>query len=90
MVSNIAQEWIEEGKALGLLRGVEQGMAKGIAKGEARILTRQLAHRFGSLPVEVTVRIQEADTDALETWADRLLDARTLDEVFAPEKASLS
>jgi len=38
----------------------------------------------------VTVRIEDADTDALETWADRLLDARTLDEVFAPDKSSLS
>jgi len=82
MVSNIAQEWIEEGRALGLARGV--------LLGEARLLTRQLTLRFGTLPTEVTVRIEDADTDALETWADRLLDARTLDEVFAQDKSSLS
>ena len=74
MVSNIAQEWIDEGKAMGI----------------ANLLTRQLRHRFGSLPAEVTARMKDADTDALETWGEKLLDARTLDEVFAPEKASLS
>jgi hypothetical protein len=82
MVSNIAQEWIDEGKALGLVQGVAQG--------EARLLTRQLTRRFGTLPAEVTARMEDADTDALETWAGRLLDARTLDEVFAPDKSSLS
>jgi predicted transposase YdaD len=80
MVSNIAQEWIEEGKALGLV----QGEAKGVLLGEARLLTRQLTLRFGTLPAEMTARIKEADTDALETWSDRLLEARTLDEIFAP------
>src|SRR4051794_18115428 len=74
MVSNIAQEWIEEGRAMGI----------------ANLLTRQLKHRFGSLPAEVTARMKDADTDALEAWGEKLLDARTLDEVFAPEKASLS
>jgi predicted transposase YdaD len=86
MVSNIAQEWIDEGKAQGLLQGMEQG----IARGQARLLTRQLTRRFGTLPAEVTIRIDEADTETLDTWGERLLDARTLDEVFAPEKASLS
>jgi hypothetical protein len=74
MVSNIAQEWIDEGKALG----------------EVRMLTRQLAHRFGPLPAEVTARMNDADTEALEAWGEKLLDARTLDEVFAPDKSSLS
>jgi hypothetical protein len=90
MVSNIAQEWIDEGKALGLLQGVAEGMAQGVARGEARLLTRQLTRRFGTLPAEVTARMEDADTDTLEAWADRLLDARTLDEIFAPEKSSLS
>jgi flagellar biosynthesis/type III secretory pathway protein FliH len=94
MVSNIAQEWIDEGKALGLLQGMAEGMAQGVAEGmaqgEARLLTRQLTRRFGTLPAEVTARMEDADTEALETWGERLLDARTLDEVFAPDKSSLS
>jgi Putative transposase, YhgA-like/Domain of unknown function (DUF4351) len=98
MVSNIAQEWIDEGKALGLLQGIvegmeqgkAEGMEQGVARGQARLLTRQLTRRFGTLPAEVTARIDEAGTETLDTWGERLLDARTLDEVFAPEKASLS
>jgi Domain of unknown function (DUF4351) len=82
MVSNIAQEWIDEGRAQGLMQGMTQG--------EARLLTKLLTGRFGPLPAEVTARMEDADTDALETWAGRLLDARTLDEVFAAEKSSLS
>lgn len=82
MVSNIAQEWIDEGKALGLLEGRTQGRAS--------LLSRQLTRRFGPLPAEVTARIDEAGTETLEAWGERLLNARTLDEVFAPEKASLS
>jgi hypothetical protein len=82
MVSNIAQGWIDEGKAQGLLQGIVQG--------QACLLTRQLTRRFGTLPAEVAVRIDEAGTETLNTWGERLLDARTLDEVFAPEKASLS
>jgi hypothetical protein len=74
MVSNIAQEWIEEGKA----------------KGVVSLLTRQLARRFGPLPVEVTARMEDADTESLEIWGEKLLDAQTLDEVFAPTKTSLS
>jgi hypothetical protein len=61
-----------------------------MARGEARLLTRQLTRRFGTLPADVTARMEDADTDTLEAWADRLLDARTLDEVFAAEKSSLS
>jgi predicted transposase YdaD len=98
MVSNIAQEWIDEGKALGLLQGIvegmeqgkAEGMEQGVARGQARLLTRQLTRRFGTLPAEVTARIDEAGTETLDTWGERLLDARTLDEVFAPERASLS
>jgi predicted transposase YdaD len=122
MVSNIAQEWIDEGKALGLLQGIVEGMEQGVAQGmeqgvaqgmeqgkaegmeqgiaegreqgvaqgQARLLTRQLTRRFGPLPAEVTSRIDAAGTETLDTWGERLLDAQTLDEVFAPEKASLS
>jgi hypothetical protein len=74
MVSNIAQEWIDEGKALG----------------EVRMLTHLLARRFGPLPTEVTARMKDANTEALETWGEKLLDARSLDEVFASDKSSLS
>ncbi|MBA3979844.1 MAG: hypothetical protein C0462_04495 [Alcanivorax sp.] len=46
------------------------------------MLTRQLVRRFGALPAAVEARIEAADIDRLETWADQVLDARSLDELF--------
>lgn len=43
---------------------------------------RRGASRFGPLSAEVLARIEGADLDQLERWADNILDARSLDEVF--------
>jgi hypothetical protein len=74
MVSNIAQEWIEEGKAQGV----------------SHVLTQLLTYRFGTVPTAVTARMEGANAETLESWCKKLLDARTLDEVFAPDKSGLS
>ena len=63
--------------------GEKKGMQKGLQQGQSGLLTRQLTHRFGSLPGEVSQRLEQASTDELETWADRVLGARTLAEVFS-------
>ena len=89
MEQGVAQG-MKQGVAQGMEQGIAEGREQGVAQGQARLLTRQLARRFGPLPAEVTSRINEAGTETLDTWGERLLDARTLDEVFAPEKASLS
>ncbi|HEX9732209.1 MAG TPA: hypothetical protein VGG06_09515 [Thermoanaerobaculia bacterium] len=39
--------------------------------------------KFGPLPAEVVDRLERADVDQLLAWSDRVLTARTLDEVFA-------
>ncbi|WP_231509481.1 DUF4351 domain-containing protein [Nocardia sp. NRRL WC-3656] len=53
------------------------------AEGEAKTLLRQLALKFGPLPDEVVDRIHAGDSAELETWAERVLTATTLDEFFA-------
>ncbi|WP_162560019.1 DUF4351 domain-containing protein [Methylotetracoccus oryzae] len=62
--------------------GQEQGIEKGIPQGEAQILRRLLARRFGPLSEWVEVKLTEASTDTLELWADRSLDAESLEAVF--------
>lgn len=47
------------------------------------LLLRQLTRRFGSLPADVVARVQQAGTHELEAWADRILDATSLDDVFS-------
>jgi hypothetical protein len=46
-------------------------------------LLQQLEWRFGTLPEAVTDRISQASKPELERWARLMLDATTLDNVFA-------
>ena len=57
---------------------------KGIRKGEATILKRQLTARFDGLPGWVEERLAQASREQLESWADRVLDAKQLEDVFSP------
>ena len=71
-----------EGLAEGLERGMQQGMRRGRVDGERAVLERQLRRRFGSLSPEVEDRVAGASAVDLETWADKVLDADTLEDVF--------
>jgi hypothetical protein len=61
---------------------LEEGMAKGKAEGKAETLARQLTRRFGPLPEWVPERLAVASVEQLDLWADRVLDAATLEAVF--------
>ena len=53
-------------------------------EGETLLLQRQLARRFGPLPTAVVARIATATVEEIDAWGDRVLDAKSLDEVFRP------
>lgn len=55
---------------------------KGMQKGEITLLKRQIKLRFGGLPAWTEDRLTQATTDQLEHWAEQILDAKTLEEVF--------
>jgi predicted transposase/invertase (TIGR01784 family) len=78
IMPTIAEQWVQQG----LQQGLEQGLQQGIPQGEALVLKRQLARRFGPLPEWVEARLAQAEQGDLETWADRVLDAKNLEEVF--------
>jgi hypothetical protein len=63
-------------------RYLSQGRAEGEAKGEARILLKLLALKFGPLSAAIAERVQTASIAELDLWADRVLNATTLDEVL--------
>ena len=46
------------------------------------VLERQLQRRFGVLTPEITEKLSEASSVDLENWAENVLDAETLDDVF--------
>jgi hypothetical protein len=60
-----------------------EGIATGIVKGSADTLLRQLSHRFGAEAARaVDARIRAASIADLDRFAERILDAATIDEVF--------
>ena len=70
----------EKSKMVGL---TERLLNEGRQEGELNVLIRLLTRRFGPLDASVQQRLQQASFDDLERWADNILDAKSLDEVFA-------
>jgi len=64
------------------LTWLEQVMAEGEARGEARLLTRLLRTRFGTIPDDLEGQLSSLDTAAIERLADRVLQVHSLDEVL--------
>lgn len=60
----------------------ERLLNEGRQEGELNVLLRLLTRRFGPLDAATEQRLQRASSDELERWADNILDAQTLDEVF--------
>lgn len=52
-------------------------------RGGAKILKRQVRRKFGALSDEIRARIEAASPEQLLDWADRILLAESLDEVFS-------
>ena len=77
IMTTIADEWVQE--------GIQQGIEQGIPLGEARVLKRLLVYRFGKVPAWVEAKLTGADQASLERWVERVLEATTLEAVFAEE-----
>ena len=74
-VSDFAREHFGKGRL--------EGRVEGRVEGQAAMLRRLLTLRFGPLPERVEQRLVSADSDTLMRWAERLVSATTVDEVFA-------
>lgn len=75
--------YITSVERIGIEKGIQQGMQQGMQQGEAALLERQLIRRFGPLAPETRGRLANAPLDRLGRWADNILDARSLEDVFA-------
>jgi len=74
------EQYPQEGKTMAGI--VQRARDEGEQQGERKLLRRQLRRRFGLLPPEADERIGRASRRDLESWAENVLDASTLDEVF--------
>ncbi len=85
---DIREKALQEGMQQGIRKGLLEGEAKGEVKGEAKLLLRMLPRRFGPLPDEIYERVYKADPNTIELWADRVLDAESLEDVFSDYTAT--
>lgn len=53
-----------------------------LLEGKAELLLGQLSHRFHPLPDEIPGRVRGADPSTIGIWANRVLDAKSVEEVF--------
>ena len=59
-----------------------EALAEGMTAGRAEMLSRQLRRRFGDLPADADRLIASATIDQLDAYMDRLMEARSLGDVF--------
>jgi hypothetical protein len=71
-----------KGRTEGEAKGRTEGEAKGRTEGEAKLLSKQLTLKFGPLDDATTQRLRAASTAEIELWAERILTADSLDDVF--------
>ncbi|MBF0160408.1 MAG: hypothetical protein HQL58_12895, partial [Magnetococcales bacterium] len=73
---------LEEEKKMPYISSVQR---IGERQGEQSVLLRLLHRRFATLPSWVEPRVLNASLDLLREWTDRILDARSLEEIFGDE-----
>ncbi|MFV8749588.1 Rpn family recombination-promoting nuclease/putative transposase [Nannocystaceae bacterium ST9] len=77
----IAEQLIAEGRAKGRNEGRSEGRSEGRNVAE-QMLGKLLVLKFGELPADIEARVSSASLDELQAWADRVLRATTLADVF--------
>ena len=62
----------------------QEGIEQGRREGECAVLLRQLRRRFGdAVNADIEQRIATASIEQIDTWAERVLSAATLTELWA-------
>jgi hypothetical protein len=62
--------------------GIEKGLQEGRQEEGVFFLRRLLIKKFGNLPESFETRLTEASIADLELWGDRILEAKTLTDIF--------
>lgn len=83
LAEQLQQEGFQQGLQQGRELGLEQGRELGLELGRRRLLLELLEGRFGQLTEKARARLESADEQALQRYAQRLLTAGSLDDVFA-------
>jgi predicted transposase YdaD len=79
---NRPMPYITSVERMGIEKGLLQGRQEGRQEGEVTLLERLLSKRFGPLEEATRSRLNNATLEQIESWAERVLDAKTLEDVF--------
>jgi flagellar biosynthesis/type III secretory pathway protein FliH len=74
--------YITSAERIGLEKGIQQGMQQGMQQGEAILFTVLLKQKFKKIPKNYLDLIQQATTDELQAWCRKVLDAKSLEDIF--------
>jgi predicted transposase YdaD len=61
---------------------LQEGRQEGRQEGEVAFLMRLLVKRFGNVSESIESRLTQATIADLELWGDRILEAKTLTDIF--------
>jgi len=76
-------EGYEQGLERGILRGMLRGMEIGEIKGKEALVSHLLELRFGQLTKDIRQRLKESEAKNLMIYAQRVLDAKSVEDVFS-------
>ena len=82
MIDLLKEKFRKEGREVGRQEGRQEGFAAGRNEGQAELLLRLLRARFGDAAAGFVGRVHGATAADLVIWAERVLIAETVDEVF--------
>ena len=68
---------------IGIRKGKKEGKKEGRKEGKAALLKKLLLHQFSEIPSWVEKLLNDASPDDLDRWSIRVLDATSLEDVFA-------
>ncbi|MBF0352905.1 MAG: DUF4351 domain-containing protein [SAR324 cluster bacterium] len=94
IMPTLAQQWIDEGKAEGKIEGKAEGKIEGKIEGKAEgkiegkieslrsVIQKQMKIKFRTIPSEYISRLESMTIPQLESLAEKILTAKTLEELF--------
>jgi len=76
-MATLAEQWKAEGRVEGYQNAVQEGVHY-----ERVLLNRLLTRRFGRLSQEILYKLEQADAETLLKWGEKILDTKTIEDVF--------
>jgi predicted transposase/invertase (TIGR01784 family) len=79
MLAETVTKWTKQWK----MEGRMEGRLEGTLEGRSAVLERLLRKRFGTIAPMYLERIRSASIEQLDLWAERILDAKSIQEIFS-------